>query len=598
MKTVSKLPQYLLAGLAVIGLVALLGGAVSLASSGVGAAALAAGLLIAYLLAFYLKRRVPERTIIELDLARGVVEQVPADSLGRLLAGRAYPLRDLVDALRRAGEDDRVVGLVARIDHVKLGVARAQELAAAVAGFAATGKPAVAYAETLGEIGTASLAEMAVAASFGEFYLQPASDLGLHGLRAVGPYLGTMFRKAGIEPSFDHRYEYKAAKYRLTEDHMPGPAREAAEAVVGGQFDQLVDAIAAGRDLDRTAVLAAVDRAPVLADEARAVGLVDGLLYRDQVMAAIDGGWGAGAKRMPIATYLKKAKRPHRRGAAIALIYGTGAVARGKSRLEPLTRALSMGSDDVSAAFRAAVADRKVKAIVFRIDSPGGSAVASETIWRETQAARAAGKPVIATMGDLAGSGGYYVAAGCDKIVAQPGTITGSIGVVFGKLVTRDAWARLGINVDGVAFGETSGFASGMADYTPAERERVDAILDTIYRDFVERVADGRGLDPDRVDELARGRIWSGLDAAANGLVDELGGLESAYELARRAASLDEFRVKLFPAPKSPLAQLLSKEDKALDITELIAVTEPLAQLAGQLHHTGPLSMPGFSTRL
>jgi len=560
--------------------------------------ALLGGVVAAALLAAALRRRVAGRTVLEIDLARGIVEQTPADPVGRAMARRAYVLRDLVDALDRAAGDRRVVGLLARIDAGEMGVARAQELSSAVARFAASGKPAVAYAETLGELGGRALPEMAVAAAFGEFYLQPASDLGITGIDARGPFLGGMFAKAGIVPSFDHRHEYKAAKYRLTDDHMPEPAREAAAAVVGDQFDQLVAAIAADRELREDAVRAAVDRAPLLAAEAKDAGLVDDLLYRDEVFERMKALAGKQHRRLDAAAYLKRAGRVHRRGKTIALVYGTGAVKRGSSGFDPLTRPPGMGSDDVTRALREAIDDKSVKAIVFRIDSPGGSAVASEAIWRETVRAAEQGKPVVATMGDVAGSGGYYVAVGCRRIVARPGTVTGSIGVVFGKLVVSGAWAKFGVAFDGVTVGESAGFSSSLQDYSPVERERVDAILDDIYDRFVGVVAAGRGLEPSQVHEIAKGRIWSGQAAKDLGLVDELGGMPEAFELARREAGLDRYKVALFPARRPALAQLLHRSDKGLDTLEaVLRAAEPVADAAAEMN-LGVLQMPGRRARL
>lgn len=585
----------------VIALVAILAAAADLFTSWWGALALASALGAVLAIASWAKGWVPSRAVLEIDLANGIVEQTPTDPIGRLTAGNAYPLRDLVDALQRAAEDKRVVGLVARIESKDLGVARAQELASAIRRFTNAGKPAIGYAETLGEFSGSSLAEMSVAAAFDEFYLQPASDLSVTGMSRLTPYLGGMFAKGDINPDFDHRFEYKAAKYVLTEDHMPPPAREATGAVVEDQFDQLVDLIAEDRNLSRDRVVAAINKAPLLANEAKTAGMVDDLLYRDEVMKRIDDGWGAKAKRMPIAKYLKKAGRPNRRGDTIALIYGTGAVTRGSSRFEPTTRQPSMGSDEVAAAFRKAVKNKKVKAIVFRIDSPGGSAVASETIWRETQNARTAGKPVIATMGDLAGSGGYYVACGCDKIVALPGTITGSIGVVSGKLVTKGAWAKLGINFDGIQLGDTAGFGSSQSEFNEAERERLNAQLDTIYHDFVGRVAEGRSMDREEVHAVAKGRIWSGYRAKEHGLVDELGGINEAVGLAREAAGLgDKVKVQVFPKKKSPVAAMAGRKDKELHSAfgAILEMTAPLAEIAAQVRTSGVLTMPGFRAKL
>jgi protease-4 len=264
-----------------------------------------------------------------------------------------------------------------------------------------------------------------------------------------------------------------------------------------------------------------------------------------------------------------------------------------------------MGSDDMAKAFRVAIDNKRVKAIVFRIDSPGGSAVASDTIWRETRRAIEAGKPVIATMGNVAGSGGYFVAAGCTKIVAQPGTLTGSIGVVAGKLVTRDAWAKVGITFDDIAQGENARFMSSDREFTKAENERFQALLDSIYEDFVGKVAEGRGKAFEEIEPIARGRVWAGSDAHELGLVDALGGIRLAIDLAREAAGLDSakpYRLTVMPKPKSPVAAVLgrdSRDDDKVALREVLAATEPLARVAAELSSgADALSMPGQSAEL
>lgn len=565
------------------------------------ALALASMLIAALLVANLAGRSVPRRTILELDLTQGMIEQTPASPLAKAVAADAYTVRDLVDLLTKAGQDKRVVGLVARVGHKNYGVARAQEVHDAVVSFARSGKTTVAYAETLAEMGSAAaLPEMVIAAAFDEFYLQPGAGLGVHGVLARATFFRRALDKLGIVPSFDHRHEYKAAMYQLTEDHMVQPHREATEALRRSHYDQLVSGIAVGRGLDESAVRDAIDRAPLLASEAVDVGFVDDLLYRDQVYDRVEDGWGAKAKTMTGAEYLVRAGRPHRRGPAIALIYATGLVAQGKSRFEPLTRQPSMGSDDVAKAIRMAVENKKVKAIVLRVDSPGGSAVASDVIGRAVDQAR---KPVIVSMGEVAASGGYWIAATADKIVAQPGTVTGSIGVLSGKLVTKEAWAKVGITFDEVHYGQNATFGSTDQDYTEAERGRLQAQLDSIYEAFVARVAEGRGMDPADVDQIARGRVWTGADAAEHGLVDELGGLVRSYALAAEVAGVDpeKFRVQVFPKPRSALRMLLKRGDQDSTLTSLIQALAPVAEVAAELGTTigaGVVSTPGFKARL
>ena len=607
MKTLRSLLPPVVVVLGLIGIIGLTAVASEVASSWWAALGLVSALGAAWLGLRLTRSWVPPRTVLEVDFGRGVVEQVPSSPLGRVQAAHAYPLLDLLDALERAASDKRVVGLVARVGSGSPGVARAQEIADAVRTFAAAGKPAVAHAETFGELQSSSLASVLIAAAFDELYLQPGGEVGMTGLVQRKFYLRRLLDKLGVTPQLDHRHEYKAAKYVLTEDHMLEPDREATTKYVDAQFEQLLEGIATGRGLQQDEVRDLIDRAPLLAAEAEEAGLVDGLLYRDQVLEKIRAGWGQKGRTLDLSTYLKRARRPHRRGPTIAVIYGTGLVTQGRSRFDPLTRQPAMGSDDMAQAFRAAIDSKRVKAIVFRIDSPGGSAVASDTIWRETRRAIAAGKPVIATMGNVAGSGGYYVAMGCTRIVAQPGTLTGSIGVVAGKLVTRDAWAKAGITFDDVARGDNARFMSTDRVFTEQENERFQALLDAIYEDFVGKVAAGRGKTFAEAEAIARGRVWAGSDAHELGLVDALGGIRLAVELARKAAGLEPgkpYRVTVLPKRKSPVAAILGRDDdddEKIMLREVLAATAPLATLAQEaapLSPAGALHMPGIRTEL
>lgn len=257
-----------------------------------------------------------------------------------------------------------------------------------------------------------------------------------------------------------------------------------------------------------------------------------------------------------------------------------------------------MGSDTVCAAFRAARQDPQVKGVVFRVNSPGGSAVASDLIRRESELTREAGKPVITTMGDVAGSGGYYVALGSDAIVAQPATITGSIGVITGKPVYGQLLERFGISIDSVTRGEHAGMFDGFEPFSDSEWERVNALLDNIYQDFVAKVARSRGRTWEEIHEVAKGRIWTGADARERGLVDELGGLETAIRLARDRAGHGPLPVRAFPRP-NPLDQLRpdeSSEDlsSAGPENSLTPWTSPMGVAAHLgLPTAGPLVMPG-----
>jgi protease-4 len=254
-----------------------------------------------------------------------------------------------------------------------------------------------------------------------------------------------------------------------------------------------------------------------------------------------------------------------------------------------------MGADTVAGALRAAVEDKDVKAILFRVDSPGGSYVASDTIWREVVRARQAGKPVVVSMGNLAGSGGYFVAMAADKIVAEPGTITASIGVLGGKMLTSGLWDKIGLSWDEVHQGENATMFTGTHDYTPAEWGRFQAWLDRVYVDFTSKVAEGRRLPKEKVLEIAKGRIWSGQDAKNLGLVDELGGYDTALQLAKKAAGMaenDEVRILVYPRPKTLLQSLMDRRGAENSDREAVGQTlgkilEVVRPVARQLNAVG-----------
>ncbi|HVP53065.1 MAG TPA: signal peptide peptidase SppA [Terriglobales bacterium] len=506
--------------------------------------------------------RVPNRTILEVNLEKGLIEDVPDDPMAKAMLSDRMIVRDVVDAIDRGADDSRVVGMVASIGSSNLGVAEAQEIRDAVLRFRARKKFAVAFSETFGEAGPGQTAYY-LATAFDQIYLQPSGDIGLTGIMWENSFLKGTLSKLGMQFHGDHRYEYKSALNRYTETKFTPAHREENERVITSWYGQELRGIAEARHLTQDEVRTLVDRGPFLGKEALAARLVDGMAYRDEVYDQVKKKGGPGTELLYLSKYLERAERPHNKGQTIALIYGVGAVTRGKSGYDPIFGGANMGSDTVAAAFRAAVDDKDVKAIIFRIDSPGGSYVASDTIWREVMKAKKAGKPVIATMGDLAGSGGYFVAMAADKIVAQPGTITASIGVLSGKLLTSGFWNKVGLSWDEVHAGANASIWTGLQDYTPAEWQRFQAWLDRIYVDFTGKVADGRKLPLPKVLEVAKGRIWTGEDAKNLGLVDELGGFDQAIKLAKKAANIpetEEVNIKRFPKEKSFVEALLSRK--------------------------------------
>jgi protease-4 len=520
-------------------------------------AAVAAGLY------FWLGRaRVPGKTVLEADFTQGAIEYLPDDPVARVMLSRKQVLRDVVEALQRASEDDRVVGLIARVGEPSFKIAQVQEVRDAIALFRGKGKYAVAYAETFGEAAAGNRSYY-LATAFDEINMQPSGDVGLTGLIYESRFLKGTLDKLGIIPRVDHRKEYKSFKYLFTERKYTAPHREAVVAVMESQFGQMVKGIAETRKLSEEQVRALIDSGPFIGNEAVDAKLVDRLAYRDEAYAGMEEKLGKKVRYLSLLEYLKRAGGPHRKGETIALIYGAGGIQRGKSGYNPATGEIVMGSDTVSAAFRKAAEDEDVKAILFRVDSTGGSYVASDTIRWEVANARKKGKPVVVSMGAVAGSGGYFVAMAADKIVAQPATITGSIGVVGGKMVTTGFWNKLGVTWDEVHTSKNADAWTMQKDLSPRQWARMQEWLDRVYDDFTTKVSEDRKLPKDKVLSLAKGRIWTGEDAKALGLVDELGGFATALRLARQAAKIPDdepVRFKVYPERKSLLKQLLAGE--------------------------------------
>jgi protease IV len=494
-------------------------------------------------------------------------------------------LRDVVEALHAAAHDDKVVGLVARVSPEGTGLAGIEELRDAVAAFRKAGKPAVAWTDTFGEVTPANGAYY-LATAFSEIYIQPSGDVGLTGLQLTSMFLRGTLDKIGVQPQFAQRYEYKNAPNSFTDTAYTPAHRESLDALAGSIFDHMVGEMARARKLAPHRLRETIDRGPLLGKEALEAHLVDGLLYRDEVYARVARLGGKGRTQLLyLRRYWDRIEHPWSRGdKTIALVYGVGDVMRGKSDADPLLGTVTMGSDTVAAALRAAAEAPDVAAIVLRVDSPGGSYVASDTIWREVVRARKRGKPVIASFGDVAASGGYFVAMAADKIVAHPATITGSIGVYGGKMITRDLWGKLGITFDSVQRGEHADMWSGVDAMDDDEWAKFNGWLDRVYEDFTRKAAEGRHLDLAKLQELAKGRVWSGVDAKHRGLVDELGGYETALRLAKQAAHLApdaDVEVREYPRPRNAFEEVFgegresSDEEGARAVEKLAAALRP-----------------------
>ena len=554
-----------------------------------------------------LRQRQTAPLILELDLTDGISEGPITDPLSAIMSRRRLKLTDVIEGLRRARQDDRVRALVVKLGGGRIGLARMQDIRGAVTAFRETGKLAVAWSETFGEF-THGNVPYYLATAFDRIYLQPSGSVGLTGVAVEQLFLHDALAKIGVGFQSAKRYEYKSAADNLTERGFTGPAREATERLALSVAEQITAAIAERRGKTTEDARALLDRGPFLAEDALAEGLVDALGYRDEVYADVRKEAGADAILQYVARYQRghalaqrARKLPNPRERFVAVIYASGPIKQGRSNRSPLSGS-SMGSDTVAAALRSATSDERVRAVLLRVNSPGGSAVASDTIWREVVRTRAAGKPVVVSMSDVAASGGYYISMAADVIVAQPGTLTGSIGVILGKPVFEEAFGRVGITTDSVSVGTGATMFAPTHPFSEDEWLRINTWLDAIYRDFTEKVATGRRMTVERVHEVARGRVWTGADATQNGLVDELGGMSAAADIARRRAGLPASApLRVYPR-LTPLDQLRPPESSesrpAAAATLNLGFADawgPAWRLAAQagLSPYGPLMLPG-----
>ena len=534
--------------------------------------------IVILVVVFVSKGHVPKKTVVELDLEQPMIEAVPDDPLAQAMNRDSAKVRDIVDTLERAAKDDRVVGIVAKIGNGRMGFAQAQEVREAVLRFRQSKKFAIAFSETFGEFRPGG-SPYYVATAFDQIWMQPSGDVGLTGIILESPFVKGTLAKLGMSFRGDHRYEYKNALNFYTETKYTPAHKEAMQRIMDSIYGQMLKGIGDARHKSADELKALIDKGPFLGKQAVDAGLVDKLGYRDEAYNEVKKRAGNDAELLYSWKYLERAGRPHDKGKKIALIYGVGGVVRGKSGFDPLQGNFYMGSETVAAAFREAADDKDVQAILFRVDSPGGSYVASDTVWREMMNARQKGKKIVVSMGDLAGSGGYFVAIPADKIVAQPGTITASIGVLGGKVLTSGFWDKVGVSWDEIHTSQNATMWTGTHDYTSAEWAKFEQWLDRVYVDFTGKVSDGRKLPKEKVLQIAKGRIWSGEDAKALGLVDELGGFPEALALAKKLAGIpdsDEVKLAVYPTPKSPLQQLLNK---GADNSERDATIEATVQL-------------------
>jgi protease-4 len=500
----------------------------------------------------------PGEIVLTLDLRQGLDEVAATDPLAVFGLGAVPTLTEVILALDEAGRDPRVKGLVAQLSGEGPGFAQTQELRAALAEFRAQGKFAYGYADSFGEFGPGTRGYY-LATAFEQIHLQPVGSLGLTGILIETPFLRGLLDRLRVQPSGDKRGVYKTAADMFLEDELTPPHREVLESLADSLDQQIKSGIGDGRALDPALVARLIDDGPYFALEAQQAGLVDRLSYWDEVIEQAKHAAGAASELVGVADYARALDEVPADAPVIALVRGVGQIQRGDSDYGP-AGGWVMGGDTVAGAIAAAIDDPQVEAILFRIDSGGGSAVASETIGHQVRRAVEEGKPVIVSMGDMAASGGYWIAMDASRIVAGAGTLTGSIGVFAGKPVLDRLWQEVGVNWGRVQRGENADMWSLGLDFDVRGRARLEAFLDRVYEAFIEGVARGRQMSESDVRKAAEGRVWTGAQAKELGLVDDLGGFERALELAREAIGLARDRpveLRPFPPARAPWEQAL-----------------------------------------
>lgn len=491
-----------------------------------------------------------EGSILTLDWNRQIPEHRATEPV--------FPDRDqatlleTVQAIGRAADRPEITGLTVTLGRTPFGFAEAQELADAIRRFRQSGKPAYVFAEDLATMGDATSTMMLVSA-FDQVWLQPSGSVGLTGISLEIPFAADALEEVGIEAEFEQRHEFKGGADPFIRNRMPIALRRSLQGAADGLLEQVVSSIAADRDLTPDAVRALVDNGPHLAREALAADLIDRTGYESDFWNFVDQEF-SDPQRIS-APFLLAATEPEETAARIAVLYGVGPIGLPDDGVGPFS---DRGFDpDSVVATLDAIADGSIEAdaVLFRVVSPGGAYGPSDTVWNAVGRVRDAGIPVVVSMGDIAASGGYFVSANADRIIARPGTLTGSIGVYGGMFDASELWRSLGVRWEQVTAGANAGMWSFNRGFDQLERGRFANAIDFVYEDFTTKVAEGRGLDATQLDAAARGRIWLGSAAQSVGLVDKLGGFEEAFSAIRSILELEPdstLELVILPEPLSP----------------------------------------------
>ena len=522
-------------------------------------AVLIAATLLAFLSsAFVRPPEVRAGSYLEIDLAGPFPEFSSPDFLTSYLLGRPVSVRDVWDGFRKAAVDSRIRCVLIRLGPLECDWAKISEVRDAIRGFRASGKEVIAYIEEAPEFDK----EYYLATACDRIILHPLGWLGVNGIGGWTPFLKEGLDKLGIEAEFEHVEEFKTAYNMFMEKGFTEPHRLMLEALYQDIFSEYVRAVAEARKKSESEVRANIDRGLFQGEQAVDAGLVDGLLYEDELGDLLREK-DRKLRRVSLGEYIRISADSLglETGRKVALIYAAGPIVGGERPYG------TIGGRTLSRVIRRAREDRSVAAIVLRVDSPGGSAVASDVIWREMALAKKE-KPLVVSMSDLAGSGGYWISMAAHRIVAQPQTLTGSIGVIGGKFNLAGLYEKLGITAEKMTFGQRADLFSTFRPFSPEDRRLLKEQILWTYEKFLSKAAEGRDLSREEVDQVGKGRVWTGKQAKEIGLVDELGGLNKALELSKELAGIpagEDVKLVVWPKRTTLLGTLSGRMDiKAL----------------------------------
>lgn len=547
-------------------------GKVVLIVGGIVFALILVGIIAIALLAESLgKPSVPNNSVLVLSVTGGLPDYAPEDQMARLLGvEQKQSFTSLLTQLRKAKVDSRVGGVLLDIDFPGIGWGKADELREAIKDFRASGKPVYAYME----IGTNREYYIATAAE--KIFLPPGGDLYVNGFAAQAMFYRGSLDKLGIEPQFIKIGKYKNAPDQYTEKEMSEGQKETINAILDDYYGRMVATIAETRKKSPEDVKALIDNAPYSAPQAKTQGLIDDAIYREQVYDDLKNrlGYKTEDKLRTIRAgeyrEIPSDSLGLNNGEKVAVIYASGAITGGSSNNSPFGGEM-VGSDTIVKAVNDAANDNSIKAIVLRVDSPGGSALASDLMWYALENAKAK-KPVVVSMGDVAASGGYYISCNADKIVAEPSTVTGSIGVFMGKPVLKGFYDWVGVNTQYTTRGKNAGLFREDTKWEGDELAKMTEQTNNIYfTNFVPKVAKGRKMSEEKVNTIGQGRVWTGAQAKENGLIDDFGGLEKAIEIAKQLANLPadkDVRRVAYPEARPFFESIFSSGETSVETKE------------------------------